>query len=151
MFFTVKPYLKLPKTATFIEGEKVELECVIHASPLPREISWKFGKCLHLYIYISLFIIKLICFLLILENKTIIITDDKYKFLSNKNNISNAILVFNPITMANRGNYACSAKSDTIREAFIDSNVIYVRIKGNKYLLIIYGTSCTNFFFFKYR
>lgn len=46
--FTVKPYLKLPKTATFIEGEKVELECIVFGSPTP-EVSWKFGKCLKIF------------------------------------------------------------------------------------------------------
>lgn len=146
IFFTVKPYLKLPKTATYIEGEKVELECIVHAAPLPQEISWKFGK--YLYYYILLLTIKLICFLLILENTTIV-ASDKIKFLSNSNNVSKAILVFNPITMANRGNYVCSVKNDNISgSSYTDSNVIYVRIKGNKYLLIMYETSCINFFFF---
>jgi len=42
--FTVKPYMKLPKTATFIEGEKVEMECIVYGVPTP-EVSWKFGKC----------------------------------------------------------------------------------------------------------
>lgn len=91
---------------------------------------------------------KTYLFLLILENTTIV-ANDKIQFLSNKNNVSNAILVFNPITMVNRGNYVCSVKNDNIRESpSIDSNVIYVRIKGNKYLLIICETNCTNYFFF---
>lgn len=37
--------MKLPKTATFIEGEKMELECTVYGVPTP-EVSWKFGKCL---------------------------------------------------------------------------------------------------------
>lgn len=43
---TVKPYMKLPKTATFIEGEKVELECIVYGVPTP-EVSWRFGECLN--------------------------------------------------------------------------------------------------------
>jgi len=35
--------MKLPKTATFIEGEKMELECIVYGVPTP-EVSWKFGK-----------------------------------------------------------------------------------------------------------
>lgn len=41
--FIVKPYVKLPATATFIEGEKMELECIVYGFPVP-EISWRFGK-----------------------------------------------------------------------------------------------------------
>lgn len=41
--FAVRPYLKIPKTATFIEGEKMELECTVYGVPKP-DISWKFGK-----------------------------------------------------------------------------------------------------------
>lgn len=43
IFVIVKPYMKLPKTATFIEGEKMELECIVYGVPTP-EVSWKFGK-----------------------------------------------------------------------------------------------------------
>jgi len=42
--------MKLPKTATFIEGEKMELECIVYGVPTP-EVSWKFGKYMKNYIF----------------------------------------------------------------------------------------------------
>lgn len=42
MYFTVKPYAKLPRTATYIEGERVEMECTVYGLPTPT-VTWKFG------------------------------------------------------------------------------------------------------------
>ncbi|XP_025193126.1 neuroplastin isoform X2 [Melanaphis sacchari] len=97
----LKPYMKLPKTATFIEGEKMELECVVYGVPTP-EISWKF------------------------ENKTLLPTE-QIKFLPNKKNISNAILVLDPIKMEDRGNFFCIGKSNVSYP--VTSGASYVRIK----------------------
>lgn len=98
----LKPYIKLPKTATFIEGEKMELECIAFGVP-PPEISWKF------------------------ENTTLV-PSDQVSFLPNKRNISNAILVLNPITMKNRGNFYCSGKNAVVFDPVL-SGASYVRIK----------------------
>lgn len=38
----MKPYAKLPKTATYIEGETVEMECIVYGLP-PPTINWRFG------------------------------------------------------------------------------------------------------------
>lgn len=35
--------MKLPKTATFLDGDKIEMECSVYGVPVP-EISWKFGE-----------------------------------------------------------------------------------------------------------
>lgn len=43
IIFIVKPYLKLPKQATFLDGDKIEIECTVYGLPIP-EISWKFGE-----------------------------------------------------------------------------------------------------------
>lgn len=53
------------------------------------------------------------------------------KFLPNKKNISNAILVLDPITMKDRGNFICSGKNSVVFEP-VNSAASYVRIKGNK-------------------
>ncbi|XP_022176104.1 neuroplastin isoform X1 [Myzus persicae] len=98
----LKPYMKLPKTATFIEGEKMELECIVYGVPTP-EVSWKF------------------------ENTTLV-PSEHIKFLPNKKNISNAILVLDPITMNDRGNFICSGKNSVVFEP-VHSAASYVRIK----------------------
>lgn len=53
------------------------------------------------------------------------------KFLPNKKNITNAILVLDPITMKDRGNFICSGKNSVVFEP-VHSAPSYVRIKGNK-------------------
>ncbi|VVC34321.1 Hypothetical protein CINCED_3A013515 [Cinara cedri] len=98
----LKPYLKLPKTATFLDGDKIEIECNVFGVPKP-EISWKF------------------------ENNTILTGDNVY-FMPNKRNITNAILVLDPITMKNRGNFYCIGKNDFVWEPVM-SGPSYVRIK----------------------
>ncbi|KAL5244468.1 hypothetical protein ACI65C_011878 [Semiaphis heraclei] len=98
----LKPYMKLPKTATFIEGEKMELECIVYGVPTP-EVSWKF------------------------ENITLV-PSEHIKFLPNKKNITNAILVLDPITMKDRGNFICSGKNSVVFEP-VHSAPSYVRIK----------------------
>jgi len=98
----LKPYMKLPKTATFIEGEKVEMECIVYGVPTP-EVSWKF------------------------ENNTIV-SNEFMSFKPNKKNISNAILVINSISMKDRGNFYCIGKN-TVVYAPVISGPSYVRIK----------------------
>ncbi|XP_025408248.1 neuroplastin isoform X2 [Sipha flava] len=98
----LKPYVKLPKTATYIEGEKMELECIVFGKPTP-EVSWRF------------------------ENNTLF-PSEHIKFLANKRNISNAILVLDPITMKDRGNFYCTGKNSVFLDPVV-SDPSYVRIK----------------------
>lgn len=98
----LKPYLKLPKTATFIEGEKMELECTVYGVPTP-EITWEF------------------------QNKTLL-PSKNVKFLPNKKNVSNAILVLDSITMNDRGNFVCIGHNGVSKEP-VSSLASYVRIK----------------------
>ncbi|XP_050431711.1 basigin isoform X2 [Adelges cooleyi] len=98
----LKPYYKLPKTATFIEGEKVELECIVYGVPTP-DVSWKF------------------------ENTTLV-PSPHVQFAPNKKNITNGILILKSITMNDRGNFYCGGKSSVIAE-HVSSSALYVRIK----------------------
>lgn len=75
------------------------------------------------------------------ENTTLV-PSEQVSFLPNKRNISNAILVLNPITMKNRGNFFCSGKNAVVFDPVI-SGASYVRIKGKtkKTFMIIYKLS----------
>lgn len=72
---------------------------------------------------------------MVLENTTIV-PNDKVYFTSNKRNISNAILVLDPITMKDRGNFYCIGKNNVVFEPVI-SGPSYVRIKGNNKILVL--------------
>lgn len=67
---------------------------------------------------------------MVLENTTLV-KSKTVSFAQNKRNISNAILVLDPITMDNRGDYYCSGKNKYFPDPVM-SNPSYVRIKGNK-------------------
>lgn len=118
--------MKLPKTATFIEGEKMELECTVYGVPTP-EVSWKFGKCWKILI---IYVVWIINKLLFSENQTLL-PSKNIKFLPNKKNVSNAILVLDSITMNDRGNFYCIGKNTADSEIVV-SHASYVRIKGKR-------------------
>lgn len=70
--------------------------------------------------------------LLLSENQTLL-PSKNIKFLPNKKNVSNAILVLDSITMNDRGNFYCIGKNSVDSETVI-SHASYVRIKGKKTL-----------------
>ena len=44
MFFVAgKPVVRLPRTITVVEGEKLVLECTVIGKPTP-DVTWRYGK-----------------------------------------------------------------------------------------------------------
>lgn len=81
--------------------------------------------------------------MLVLENTTLLPSEKVY-FTPNKRNISNAILVLNPITMQDRGNFYCIGKNNIVFDPVV-SSPSYVRIKGNKIYVVnlhVHGRAC---------
>lgn len=80
---------------------------------------------------------------MVLENTTLV-PSEHIKFVANKRNITNAILVLDPITMKDRGNFYCTGKNFVFFDPVV-SDPSYVRIKGNK-IKTYYLCSFINFF-----
>lgn len=74
-------------------------------------------------------------FLIIISENTTLVPSEHVYFIPNKRNISNAVLVLNPITLKNRGNFYCSGKNTVVFDPVI-SGASYVRIKGKKIIFI---------------
>lgn len=68
-----------------------------------------------------------------LENNTLK-PSSTIKFLPNKKNVTDALLILDPINMNNRGNFYCVGKSNIAVEPVV-SAPSYVRIKGNLRLI----------------
>lgn len=77
------PTAKIVSQGTFIEGQKIHLECLVTGKPTPR-IEWKFGNTTYSY---SMGRVRLLP----------------------KNKIPNAVLEIEPSSMSDRGDFTCSA------------------------------------------
>ncbi|XP_069675712.1 neuroplastin isoform X2 [Periplaneta americana] len=97
----VKPQVGTQKDVTVVEGEKLKLECAVIGSPTPT-IVWKFG------------------------NNTYNQSTERVQLVE-YGGVPNAALIINEATMDDRGNYVCSASTET--ESDISTSTVYVRVK----------------------
>ncbi|BES91243.1 Immunoglobulin I-set domain [Nesidiocoris tenuis] len=100
-----KPTAKINSQGTFIQGQKITLECVTQGKPTPK-IVWRFG------------------------NETFTASSGRIKLLENDKKVPGAILQIDSAEMSDRGHYYCQVSN----KASIDLNITietsaYIRVK----------------------
>uniref|UniRef100_A0A0A9W6U6 Basigin n=2 Tax=Lygus hesperus TaxID=30085 RepID=A0A0A9W6U6_LYGHE len=99
-----KPTAKIISQGTFIQGQKIRLECVTQGKPIPT-IQWRFG------------------------NETFKTSNGRVK-LSESDKVPNAILTIESAEMSDRGDYYCQASNTATKELNITVETSsYVRVK----------------------
>ncbi|KAF6215797.1 hypothetical protein GE061_000132 [Apolygus lucorum] len=100
-----KPTAKIVSQGTFIQGQKVRLECVTQGKPTPT-IHWRFG------------------------NETLKASNGRIKLSENEKKIPNAVLTIESAEMSDRGDYYCYASNTATKELNITVETSsYVRVK----------------------
>ncbi|XP_030383971.1 uncharacterized protein LOC115631390 [Scaptodrosophila lebanonensis] len=99
--------VRVPSNSGVVEGEKLSVICTVLGTD--PKLSWSFG------------------------NLTLTSSTDRYILKSDSNNIENAVLMIENVTLNDRGEYKCigrNAANDYIANSTLASDATTVRVKG---------------------